>query len=204
MPDSLLLVLATRNPGKVAEMQSLLADVSIQLIPADALDDPPDVEEDQPTLEGNARKKAGALREHTGRPALADDTGLEVDALDGAPGVHTARFAGPDATPADNNAKLLRALDQSDTRRARFRTVVAFVDGDGVHCFEGVCEGTIADAPRGEMGFGYDPLFVPEGTTQTFAEMESDDKNAVSHRKRALHQFVAFLRERLASEANSQ
>lgn len=204
MPDSLLLVLATRNPGKVAEMQSLLADVSIQLIPADALDDPPDVEEDQPTLEGNARKKAGALHEHTGRPALADDTGLEVDALDGAPGVHTARFAGPDATPADNNAKLLRALDQSDTRRARFRTVVAFVDGDGVHCFEGVCEGTIADAPRGEMGFGYDPLFVPEGTTQTFAEMESDEKNAVSHRKRALHQFVAFLRERLASEANSQ
>ena len=204
MPDSVPLVLATRNPGKVAEMRTLLAGVSVQLIPADALDAPPDVEEDKPTLEGNARKKARALYEHTGHPALADDTGLEVDALDGAPGVHTARFAGPDATPADNNAKLLRALGQADTRRARFRTVVAFVDDDGVYCFEGVCEGTIAEAPRGEMGFGYDPLFVPDGATQTFAEMEPDEKNAVSHRKRALHQFVTFLRERLASEAASR
>jgi len=203
MTDSLPLVLATRNSGKVAEMRSLLADVPVQLTPADALDDTPDVEEDRPTLEGNARKKARVLHEHTGHPALADDTGLEVDALDGAPGVHTARFAGPDATPADNNVKLLRALAEADTRRARFRTVVAFVDGDGVHCFEGVCEGTIADAPRGEMGFGYDPLFVPEGATKTFAEMESAEKNAVSHRKRALHQFVSFIHERLASESTS-
>ena len=203
MPDSFSLVLATRNPGKVAEMRSLLADVPVQLIPADALNSPPDVEEDRPTLEGNARKKARALYDHTGRPALADDTGLEIDALDGAPGVHTARFAGPDATPADNNTKLLHALDGADTRRARFRTVVAFVGDDGVHCFEGVCEGTIAEAPRGEMGFGYDPLFVPDGATKTFAEMTSDEKNAVSHRKRALHQFVTFIRERLASEPTS-
>lgn len=203
MPDSFSLVLATRNPGKVAEMRSLLADVPVQLIPADALNSPPDVEEDRPTLEGNARKKARALYDHTGRPALADDTGLEIDALDGAPGVHTARFAGPDATPADNNTKLLHALDGADTRRARFRTVVAFVGDDGVHCFEGVCEGTIAEAPRGTMGFGYDPLFVPDGATKTFAEMTSDEKNAVSHRKRALHQFVTFIRERLASEPTS-
>lgn len=203
MPDSSLLVLATRNPGKVAEMRSLLADVPVQLVPADALDDPPDVEEDRPTLEGNARKKARALHAHTEHPALADDTGLEVDALDGAPGVHTARFAGPDASPADNNVKLLQALEKADTRRARFRTVVAFVEDDGVHCFEGVCEGTIAEAPRGEMGFGYDPLFIPDGATKTFAEMNPSEKNAVSHRKRALHQFVTFLRERLASESAS-
>ena len=203
MPDSSSLVLATRNPGKVAEMRSLLADVPVKLIPADALDDPPDVEEDRPTLEGNARKKARALHAHAGHPALADDTGLEVAALDGAPGVLTARFAGPDATPADNNAKLLRALKDAHTRRARFRTVVAFVDDEGVHCFEGVCEGTIAGAPRGKMGFGYDPLFIPDGAANTFAEMTSDEKNAVSHRKQALHRFVTFMRERLASESAS-
>jgi XTP/dITP diphosphohydrolase len=203
MPDSFPLVLATRNPGKVAEMRSLLADVPVQLIPADALDNPPDVEEDRLTLEGNARKKARALHAHAGHAALADDTGLEVDALDGAPGVHTARFAGPDATPSDNNAKMLRVLEDADARRARFRTVVAFVDDDGVHCFEGVCEGIIADAPRGEMGFGYDPLFIPDGAAKTFAEMTSAEKNAVSHRKRALHRFVAFMRERLASESAS-
>lgn len=203
MPDPLPLVLATRNPGKVAEMRTLLADVPVRLIPADSFDDPPDVEEDRPTLEGNARKKATALFEHSGHPALADDTGLEVDALEGAPGVHTARFAGPGATPTDNNDKLLHMLEGADTRHARFRTIVAFVDDDGVHCFEGVCEGTIAEAPRGERGFGYDPLFIPESDTRTFAEMEPAQKNAVSHRKRALHQFVAFLRERFASEASS-
>lgn len=203
MADSLSLVLATRNPGKVAEMRELLADLPVRLIPADTLDTPPDVEEDAPTLRGNARKKAEALHRYTGRPALADDTGLEVEALDGAPGVHTARFAGPDATPADNNEKLLQALQGADTRRARFRTVVVFIDGDDVHSFEGVCEGTIAEAPRGEMGFGYDPLFVPEGKQQTFAEMSAAQKNAISHRKRALHQFATFLHDRLETQARS-
>jgi len=203
MAESFTLVLATRNPGKVAEMRDLLADLPVRLIPADALDAPPDVEEDAPTLRGNARKKADALHRHTGHPALADDTGLEVEALDGAPGVHTARFAGPDATPADNNEQLLQALQDADTRRARFRTVVAFVDGKDVHDFEGVCEGSIAEAPRGEMGFGYDPLFVPEGEQQTFAEMSAAQKNAISHRKHALHQFAAFLQARLEARTRS-
>lgn len=203
MSDSLSLVLATRNPNKVAEMRDLLSDLPVQLIPADALDAPPAVEEDAPTLRGNAKKKAMALHRYTGLPAIADDTGLEVEALDEAPGVHTARFAGPDATPADNNEKLLRALQDADTRRARFRTVVAFVEGSDVHYFEGVCEGSIAEAPRGEEGFGYDPIFVPEGEQQTFAEMSATEKNAISHRKRALHQFATFLHERLEAQARS-
>ncbi|NBB73520.1 MAG: RdgB/HAM1 family non-canonical purine NTP pyrophosphatase [Bacteroidetes bacterium] len=203
MAESFTLVLATRNPGKVAEMRDLLADLPVRLIPADALDAPPDVEEDAPTLRGNARKKADALHRHTGHPALADDTGLEVEALDGAPGVHTARFAGPDATPAENNEQLLQVLQGADTRRARFRTVVAFVDGKDVHDFEGVCEGSIAEAPRGDEGFGYDPLFVPEGEQQTFAEMSAAQKNAISHRKRALHQFAVFLQARLEAQARS-
>lgn len=198
MHDSLSIVLATRNPGKVTEIRDLLHDLDVRLITADEIEAAPDVEEDASTLRGNARKKALAFHRHTGRPALADDTGLEVEALGGAPGVHTARFAGPDATPTDNNVQLLQKLIDKDSRRARFRTVVAFVDGEGhVHCFEGVCAGRIASAPRGEGGFGYDPVFVPDGETRTFAEMSPAEKNAVSHRKKALHQFAAYLQEHL-------
>lgn len=197
MNAPLSLILATRNPGKVVEIRALLGDLPVTLIPAAEVDDAPDVEEDRPTLRGNARKKAEALHAHTGRPALADDTGLEVDALDGAPGVHTARFAGPDASFEDNNAKLLDALDGASDRGAQFRTVVAFVEEGAVAYFEGVCRGHIAEAPRGEQGFGYDPLFVPEGAEATFAEMDAADKNAISHRKKALEQFTAYLHDRL-------
>jgi len=185
MQESLSIVLATRNPGKVAEIRDLLGGLPVRLLSTDDLDAPPAVEEDEPTLRGNARKKAMAFHQHTGQPALADDTGLEVEALKGAPGVHTAR------------AKLLRELDGAETRRARFRTVVAVVDETGVHYFEGVCAGRIADAPRGDKGFGYDPLFIPDGEQRTFAEMDPAEKNAISHRKQALHQFATFLRERL-------
>ena len=197
MPTPFQLVLATRNPGKVAEIRALLDDLPVTLIPADDVAGAPAVEEDRPTLQGNARKKAEALHAHTGHPTLADDTGLEVDALGGAPGVHTARFAGPDASFADNNAKLLDVLSDASDRSAQFRTVVAFVDGDDVRYFEGICRGHIAEAPRGEQGFGYDPLFIPEGTSKTFAEMSAEQKNAISHRKRALAQFSAFLHNRL-------
>jgi XTP/dITP diphosphohydrolase len=188
------LVLGTRNAGKVEELQALLPDLSIELLPSSALDDPPDVEEDAETLAGNARKKASAFCSHTSLPALADDTGLEVAALDGRPGVHTARFAGPDATPEDNKQRLLEVLDGVDDRRARFRTVVALVETDGtVHTFEGVCPGTITTEPRGEGGFGYDPLFRPDGHDQTFAEMSSDAKNEISHRRKALDALRQFL-----------
>lgn len=201
--NPLRIVLATQNPGKVTEIRALLADLPVELIPARTLDAPPSVVEDKPTLEGNAHKKAEAYYRYTGLPALADDTGLEVEALEGKPGVRSARFAGAEATYADNNELLLRELEGQSNRRAQFRTVVAFIDGDEVRYFEGVCKGHIAEAPRGTGGFGYDPLFVPEGESRTFAEMPSDEKNAISHRKRALHQFVVFLRKRLAKEEDA-
>jgi len=191
------IVLATRNPGKIAELRALLADLPVDLVSAADLDGAPEVEEDAPTLEGNARKKAEALYDHAGLPALADDTGLEVNALDGAPGVHSARFAGPDADDAANRARLLRDLSGAEDRSAQFRTVLAFANGGDVQFFEGVCEGRITKSGRGSEGFGYDALFEPDGESQTFAEMSADAKNRISHRGRALAQFVTFLRNRL-------
>jgi len=188
------LMLGTGNPGKVDELHALLSDLPVEVIPGHTLDDPPAVEEDADTLAGNAEKKARAYHERTDLPALADDTGLEVAALDGGPGVHTARFAGPDAAPDDNKRKLLEVLDGVDDRRARFRTVVALIDSDGtVHTFEGVCEGTITTSPRGDGGFGYDPLFQPDGYDLTFAEMPPNVKNEISHRRKALDGLRQFL-----------
>jgi XTP/dITP diphosphohydrolase len=189
------LVLGTRNPGKVEELRALLADLPLALIPSSTLEAPPSVEEDAGTLDGNARKKAEAFRAHTGASALADDTGLEVAALDGRPGVHTARFAGPNASAEDNKQRLLEVMAGETNRRAQFRTVVALAEADGpMHTFKGVCEGTITTAPRGDGGFGYDSLFQPDGHDQTFAEMPSEAKNDISHRRRALdalHQFLS-------------
>jgi XTP/dITP diphosphohydrolase len=159
-----------------------------------------DVEETADTLEGNALLKARVVGQTAGEPAVADDTGLEVDALGGRPGVWAARYAGPGATYADNVAKLLAELDGAvdpATRRARFRTVAAvwFPDGREV-VVEGSVEGTIALAPRGSAGFGYDPVFVPdEGDGRTFAEMTAEEKQAVSHRGRAFRALAAALAE---------
>jgi len=178
--------MASANPDKVAEIALLMADVAdIQPRPEDV----PDVVEDADTLEGNARLKAKAICEATGLPAIADDTGLEIDHLDGAPGVYTARFAGENATYADNVAKTLAVLKGVPTsdRTARFRTValLAYPDGSEVVA-HGVVEGHIAVAPAGEGGFGYDPIFVPvDGRGQTFAEMPPTVKHAISHRGRA-------------------
>lgn len=192
------LVLATRNPGKVAELRALLADLDLTLLSAADLPDAPEVDEDAPTLEGNARKKALALHEATGLPALADDTGLEVDALDGRPGVHSARYAGPEADDASNRARLLHELAPiaSAQRTARFRTVIALAEAGEVRFFEGVCEGHITAEERGAGGFGYDALFIPEGHDETFAEMSKEAKNVVSHRRRALDGAAAYLRSR--------
>lgn len=188
------LVLATGNPGKVEELRALLEDLSLTLIPAQDLDEPPTVTEDAETLDGNARKKARAFYEYTGHAALADDTGLEVAALNGKPGVHTARFAGADATPADNKRRLLEVMEGVDDRTARFRTVVALIDAAGtMHTFEGHCEGVITTAAHGDGGFGYDPLFRPEDHDQTFAEMSADAKNEISHRRKALDALRHFL-----------
>jgi XTP/dITP diphosphohydrolase len=191
----LTLVCASANPDKVVEFEAILGDeVRLEPRPADV----PDVVEDADTLEGNARLKATAVAAATGRPAIADDTGLEVVALDGAPGVFAARFAGEDATYADNRAKLLAALDGTADRRARFRTVVMIAWPDGTETVaEGACDGVIADGERGERGFGYDPVFVPvEGDGRTFAEMSDGEKNALSHRARALRNLLSRLAPR--------
>jgi XTP/dITP diphosphohydrolase len=194
------LVLASANPDKVKEIVAVLsAALPVELLPRP--DGVPDVVEDADTLVGNARLKARALVAATGMAAVADDTGLEVDALGGAPGVYSARYAGADATYADNVAKLLRALAAvaggGVDRRARFKTValVAFPDGTEVWA-EGVLPGTIATAARGANGFGYDPVFVPEGGDgRTFAEMQPAEKDAVSHRGRAFRALGAALAE---------
>jgi len=186
------LVCASANPDKVAEIRAILDGV-IQLLPRPA--DVPDVVEDADTLEGNARLKARAITAATGQPALADDTGLEVDALGGAPGVHTARFAGPGATYADNRAKLLAALSGCANRRARFRTVAMVVWPDGRElAVDGICDGTIPLLARGDRGFGYDAVFMPDGGDgRTFAEMTEAEKHELSHRGRAFRSLLTAL-----------
>ncbi len=193
------LVLATRNPGKVAELAARLDGLGVTLVTAASLDAPP-VEEDADTLVGNATKKARSLWDHAGVPALADDTGLEVDALGGAPGVHSARFAGPDADDQANREKLLAKLDGAEARTARFRTVLAYVDADGVRAFDGVCEGVITTEEHGDAGFGYDSVFRPaDGDGRTFAQMSADEKNRISHRGRALDAFADWFEAHTAT-----
>ncbi|NQY55406.1 MAG: RdgB/HAM1 family non-canonical purine NTP pyrophosphatase [Ilumatobacteraceae bacterium] len=186
------LVCASANPDKVAEIQAILGD-SIELAPRPT--DVPDVVEDADTLLGNARLKAAAIGAATGEPAVADDTGLEVDALGGAPGVYSARYAGDGCTYADNVAKLLAELSDRTDRSARFRTVAIVVWPDGSEtAVEGECRGRIATAPTGDSGFGYDPIFVPDdGDGRTFAELSADEKHAVSHRGRAFRALLDAL-----------
>ena len=184
-------VCASANPHKVAEMFDLMGGI-IDLLPRPA--DLPDVVEDADTLVGNARLKAIAVCDATGLPALADDTGLEVDALHGAPGVRTARFAGEHATDADNRQKMLAELD-GKTRSCRFRTValLRFPDGREIIA-EGVCEGMIAENEIGDRGFGYDPLFIAcEGDGRTFAQMSVDEKHVLSHRGKAFRALAEML-----------
>lgn len=193
------LVSATANPHKVAEIAVILHGL-VELVPRPA--EVPDVVEDAGTLEGNARLKAAAVCAATGLPAVSDDTGLFVDALGGEPGVESAYYAGPQATYAQNRAKLLANLQGVSDRRARFRTVVMVVWPDGEELIvEGVCEGTIATEERGERGFGFDPLFVPaDGDGRTFSLMTDAEKNEISHRGRAFVALVHALRERATFE----
>jgi len=191
-------VLATANPDKAAEISTVLdaAGAAVTLVPRPS--DVPEVLEEAETLEDNARAKAAALCAATGQPAIADDTGLEVDALGGAPGVRSSRYAGEHATYADNVALLLDHLAGVPTERrtARFATVAIarWPDGREIAAY-GDVEGTIADAPRGDAGFGYDPVFVPsEGDGRTFAEMSAAEKHACSHRGRAFRTLADGLR----------
>lgn len=185
---------ATKNPHKADEIRAILQRVLPEVSVIAGLDWP-DVDETGDTLEGNALLKARAVAADTGLPALADDTGLEVDALGGLPGVRSSRFAGEEATYADNRAELLRRLIGVADRRARFRTVVALVEpGGGETVAAGTVEGTITQRERGEGGFGYDALFEVDG--RTLAEMSEEDKNEVSHRAAALAALADLLRRR--------
>jgi XTP/dITP diphosphohydrolase len=191
------LVFATRNPGKLVELRQLLPELEVLDLDQAARRtgrEIPEVEEDRSSFSGNAIKKAREVSAATGLPALADDSGLEVDALAGAPGVRSARYAGPAADAAANNAKLLAALRgvRPERRTARFRAVLALADvagplGDEVIRAEGACEGLIVETPRGTGGFGYDPLFLLPERDQTMAELGADLKGEVSHRARAMH-----------------
>ena len=186
------IVCASANPHKVEEIARLLPSwVELVARPSDI----GDIDEDAPTLEGNAIIKAVEIANHASEWAIADDTGLEVEALNGAPGVRSARFAGEHATDAENRALLLEKLDGATNRSARFRTVVALVSSKGdIHFVGGECTGTIAESERGDSGFGYDSLFIPaEGDGRTFAEMTGPEKDAVSHRGRALAQIPELL-----------
>ncbi len=193
------IVLASANPHKVEEMAQILEDVGIGLYTLADFPDMPAVVEDGETLQANALLKALAVERRTGLAALADDTGLEVDALAGAPGVYTARYAGENATYAANVAKLLHEMADvpHERRTARFRTVIAFLMPLGEPIFfDGVVEGRIATEARGEGGFGYDPVFVPsEGDGSTFAQMAPRDKHRISHRGRALSAFREWLHQ---------
>lgn len=187
MPDRYLL--CTGNPGKAAELRALLP-AHIELISLADVDLPTDLPETGATLEVNALQKARYAFERTGLPCIADDTGLEVNALNGAPGVLSARYAGGAKDSEANMRKLLRELHGQEDRGARFRTVIAMVGGNGERIFEGEVRGTITEAPKGHGGFGYDPVFVPEGESLTFAELDAVRKNAISHRGRAVRKLV--------------
>jgi len=189
-------VLATRNEHKVREIHEILGDQPFALVSLSHFPDSPDVEEDGDTLLDNAMKKARTAFRHTGLPCLADDTGLEVDALDGAPGVRSSRFSGESATYEENNQKLLHLLEgvPAEKRGARFRCVVALVSEQGEHWTEGVTEGVILDARRGKQGFGYDPLFFIPGRGKSFAELSAAEKNDISHRGRAFRAMAAYIR----------
>ncbi|MBI5016088.1 MAG: XTP/dITP diphosphatase [Deltaproteobacteria bacterium] len=187
------LLVATRNAGKLREIRDLLGAEGIEAVGLAELPDAPEVEEDADTFLGNARRKAHTLAEATGLPVLADDSGLAVEALGGKPGVWSARYAGPDATDEDNNRKLLSELSAiaPEGRGAAFVcAMVLAVPGNGEFTAEGRVLGRILQAPRGTRGFGYDPLFLVEGTDWTLAEMELAEKNALSHRARALRALL--------------
>lgn len=183
------LVVGTTNPGKLAEFRRLLTDLDVDVRSLADYPGAPTVDEDGATFAANARKKAMAYAQYTGEAALADDSGLEVDVLGGAPGVHSARYAGPEQDAAANVVRLLAELDgvPEAERGARFRCVIAVAQPDGASLLaEGTCEGRILAAPRGSGGFGYDPVFLYEPAGRTFAEIPAEEKNRVSHRARAL------------------
>ncbi len=196
--DNLLLptlIFATGNAGKAKEVGELLAG----LMKVKSLKDigfTEDIPEDHPTLEANAIQKARHIYDRYGEDCFAEDTGMEVTALNGAPGVYSARYAGPQRSDQDNMDLVLKNLAKKEDRSAQFRTVVALILDGKLHTFDGVVTGKIAKERTGEKGFGYDPIFVPDGYSISFAEMEAAEKNKISHRGRAIKKLITFLKEK--------
>ncbi len=193
------IVLATHNRNKMKEMSAILGHLSVELLTLDAFPEIGDIPETGDTLKENAFIKAKTVHQLTGLSALADDTGLEVDALNGAPGIHSARYAGPDATFDDNCQKMLKEMSgiPEEKRTARFRTVIAFVSEGEKEWVEGVVEGQILEDKRGVGGFGYDPIFYYSPLNKSFAELDSEEKNSISHRGKALRNFSRILEKRI-------
>ncbi len=188
------LIFATGNAGKAKEVGELLAG----LMKVKSLKDigfTEDIPEDHPTLQANAIQKARHIYDRYGEDCFAEDTGMEVIALNGAPGVYSARYAGPQRSDQDNMDLVLKNLTDKEDRSAQFRTVVALILGGEIHTFTGIVTGKIAKIKTGEKGFGYDPIFIPDGYSTSFAEMEAKEKNKISHRGRAIEKLITFLKQ---------
>lgn len=190
--DKFTLIFASNNAHKVAELKSMLSN-NFEVLSLKEVGLQGEIPEDFETLEENAMQKAEFIYSKTEQNCLSDDTGLEVDALNGAPGVYSARYAGEKASFDDNINKLLSALKSETKRTARFKTVIAVILNGQKHTFEGICEGYISTQRQGKEGFGYDPIFIPNGETRSFAEMTLEEKNAISHRGQAFRKAITFL-----------
>lgn len=189
------LIFASNNAHKLGEIRNLLDNI-IEIQSLKDINLEGDIPETSDTLEGNATQKAEWIYSRIGQDCFADDTGLEVEALDGAPGVYSARYAGEGCSFADNVNKLLKAMDGKTNRKARFRTVICLIENGKKNYFEGIVNGTIVEKGSGNMGFGYDPIFVPDGYNISFAEMPLDEKNKISHRGLATQKLVEYLKSK--------
>ena len=187
------LILATHNDHKAKEFRDILPQYSVQTLVDLGHDD--EIKETATSLEGNSFIKAETVFKRYGHVVISDDSGLEVDALNGAPGVYSARYAGDPRNDQRNTEKLLDELQGASNRKAQFRTVITLMNTENSFQFEGIVKGTIAKSPRGEAGFGYDPVFIPEGVQQTFAELAANEKNKISHRANAIEKLLHFLNE---------
>lgn len=187
------LVFATNNKHKLDEVRKITSHHPVEIVSLAEINCFDDIPETADTLEGNALQKAHYIQEKFGLNCFADDTGLEVEALNNAPGVYSARYAGPEHDSEANMKKLLHEMEGMENRNARFRTVIALVWNGKTYTFDGIVNGTITTTKRGENGFGYDPIFIPEGYEQTFAELGNDIKNQISHRAKAVEKLDEFL-----------
>lgn len=190
------IVFATNNKNKLREIREIMSDL-YEVLSLDDIGCHEEIVEDAETIEGNAKIKADFVTNKYHEDCFADDTGLEVEALNGAPGVYSARYAGEHCSYQDNVNKMLNAMRGKTNRKAAFRTVIALNLGGKSYTFEGRCDGQIIESQRGTDGFGYDPIFMPDGFNQTFAEMSHEEKNAISHRGRATKKLIAFLKKSL-------